>query len=251
MNLVDLERTGVQDACLHVRELAQRYGTDVAGVELVGLIPGRDLDRCTDDFLQWSRLDVESTIEVRVGKGPLVARRPAPGTGLRDAPRRGSGAGEAAPGERALAADPAAFPLGHPAPDPELLAVAQGVLEALGAHLAAPADGLRLLGGGAPLREEQVGVDSEAVRSFLPTPVSGVDVELDQHLSHRLPPSLARDRTSPGWASRGWLGCECRRWNYNGVILSTQVTVRKGEFSGTERRPAARLASDYGAGRAS
>jgi glutamate formiminotransferase len=70
MNLVDLERTGVQDACLHVRELALGYGTDVAGVELVGLIPGRDLDRCTDDFLQWSGLDVDSAIEVRIGKGP-------------------------------------------------------------------------------------------------------------------------------------------------------------------------------------
>jgi glutamate formiminotransferase len=70
MNLVELEHTGVQDACLHVRELAQNYGTDVAGVELVGLIPGRDLDRCTDDFLRWSGLDMESAIEVRVGKGP-------------------------------------------------------------------------------------------------------------------------------------------------------------------------------------
>jgi len=70
MNLVDLEHTGVQDACLHVRQLARRHGTDVASVELVGLIPGRDLDRCTDDFLQWSRLDAESTVEVRVGKGP-------------------------------------------------------------------------------------------------------------------------------------------------------------------------------------
>jgi glutamate formiminotransferase / 5-formyltetrahydrofolate cyclo-ligase len=70
MNLVDLEQTGVQDGCLHVRALAQRYGTDVASVELVGLIPRRDLDRCTDDFLQWSRLDAESTVEMRVGKGP-------------------------------------------------------------------------------------------------------------------------------------------------------------------------------------
>jgi glutamate formiminotransferase len=70
MNLVDLEHTGVQDACLHVRNLARRHGTDVASVELVGLIPRRDLDQCTDDFLQWSRLDVESTVEVRVGNGP-------------------------------------------------------------------------------------------------------------------------------------------------------------------------------------
>jgi glutamate formiminotransferase len=70
MNLVDLERTGVQDACLQVRKLARRYGTDVASVELVGLIPRRDLDRCTDDFLRWSRLNAETTIEARVGKGP-------------------------------------------------------------------------------------------------------------------------------------------------------------------------------------
>lgn len=70
MNLVELERTGVQDACLHVRELARGFGTDVASVELVGLIPRRDLDRCTDDFLVWSGLDAESTIEARVGKAP-------------------------------------------------------------------------------------------------------------------------------------------------------------------------------------
>ena len=70
MNLVEIEHTGVQDACLHVRALALEHGTDVASVELVGLIPRRDLDRCTDEFLRWSRLDAESTIEARVGKGP-------------------------------------------------------------------------------------------------------------------------------------------------------------------------------------
>jgi glutamate formiminotransferase len=70
MNLVDLDHTGVQDACLHVRELARRHGTDIAEVELVGLIPRRDLDRCTDDFLRWSGIDVEAAVEVRVGKGP-------------------------------------------------------------------------------------------------------------------------------------------------------------------------------------
>src|SRR5258708_38704167 len=69
MNLVDLDHTGVQDACLHVRALAIRQGTDVASVELVGLIPRRDLDRCTDDFLQCGALDVDATVEVRVGKG--------------------------------------------------------------------------------------------------------------------------------------------------------------------------------------
>ena len=70
MNLTELDRTGVQDACLHVRELAQELGTDVASVELVGLVPRRELDRCSDDFLAWSRIDATSAIEARVGHGP-------------------------------------------------------------------------------------------------------------------------------------------------------------------------------------
>jgi glutamate formiminotransferase len=70
MNLVDIDRTGVQDACLHVRELANRLGTDVGTVELVGLIPRREVDRCDDDFLAWSGIDATSTIEARIGKGP-------------------------------------------------------------------------------------------------------------------------------------------------------------------------------------
>jgi glutamate formiminotransferase / 5-formyltetrahydrofolate cyclo-ligase len=70
MNLTELERTGVQDACLHVRELAKELGTDVAAVELVGLVPGREIDRCDDDFLAWSGLDATCAIEARVGIGP-------------------------------------------------------------------------------------------------------------------------------------------------------------------------------------
>lgn len=70
MNLTDLDHTGVQDACLHVRELAQRLGSDVARVELVGLVPRRELDRCSDEFLEWSRIDATSTIEARIGHGP-------------------------------------------------------------------------------------------------------------------------------------------------------------------------------------
>jgi glutamate formiminotransferase len=70
MNLTEIDRTGVQDACLHVRDLAQKLGTDAASVELVGLVPRRELDRCSDDFLCWSRIDASSTIEARVGHGP-------------------------------------------------------------------------------------------------------------------------------------------------------------------------------------
>ena len=70
--------------------------------------------------------------------------------------------------EGALAADAAALPLGEAAPDPELLAVGERVLEAVDPHLAAPAHRLGLPGGRAPLGEEEVGVDPEAVGLLLP-----------------------------------------------------------------------------------
>lgn len=70
LNIVDLDATSVEDACLTVRELARKAGTDVARVELVGLLPRADLDRCSDDFLDWSGLDAECAVEARVGRGP-------------------------------------------------------------------------------------------------------------------------------------------------------------------------------------
>ena len=70
--------------------------------------------------------------------------------------------------ERTLAADPAALPLGEPAPDAELLAVGERVLEAVDPDLAPPADGLGLPGGRSPLGEEEVGIDPEAVGVLLP-----------------------------------------------------------------------------------
>lgn len=66
MNLVDLDRTGVQEAVLHVRELARLERTEIARVELVGLVPRSELDRCSDEFLRWSGLDADVTIEARL-----------------------------------------------------------------------------------------------------------------------------------------------------------------------------------------
>jgi glutamate formiminotransferase len=66
MNLVELEHTGIEDACLRVRDLARRAGSDVAEVELVGLLPAAELDRCTERFLAWSGLDASSTVEGRI-----------------------------------------------------------------------------------------------------------------------------------------------------------------------------------------
>jgi glutamate formiminotransferase len=70
MNLTDLDRTGMQDACLRVRDLTRGLGSDVSGVELVGLVTRRELERCSDEFLAWSRIDIASTIEARIGHGP-------------------------------------------------------------------------------------------------------------------------------------------------------------------------------------
>ena len=68
MNLVDLAATGVEAAVLHVRDLARAQRTDIVSVELVGLVPRSELDRCADEFLAWSGLDATSTIEARIAQ---------------------------------------------------------------------------------------------------------------------------------------------------------------------------------------
>jgi glutamate formiminotransferase len=70
MNLVDLEATGVEAACDHVRALARARGTDVVDVELVGLLPRAELGRCRADFRAWSGLGEEHTIEGRLTRPP-------------------------------------------------------------------------------------------------------------------------------------------------------------------------------------
>jgi len=74
MNLVDLQRTGVEEACDAVRDLGRREQTDIARVELVGLVPRREAERWSPAFRAWSRLDDEVAVENRVGLGPR--RRP-------------------------------------------------------------------------------------------------------------------------------------------------------------------------------
>jgi glutamate formiminotransferase / 5-formyltetrahydrofolate cyclo-ligase len=75
MNLVALERTGVQAACEAVRRHARAAGADIVRVELVGLLPAAELERCDDEFLAWSRISPSSTIEARVA---AAARSVAP-----------------------------------------------------------------------------------------------------------------------------------------------------------------------------
>src|SRR5688572_27810599 len=87
----------------------------------------------------------------RCAPGPLGRPRPVTRPDHRgpagEATGLAGGAGLAA-GHGPLAADAAPLALAHPAPDAELLAVGQGVLEALGPHHAALADLLGLPRGG-------------------------------------------------------------------------------------------------------
>jgi glutamate formiminotransferase len=66
MNLVALERTGVEEACTAVRDRARAAANDVARVELVGLLPAAELARCDPAFLAWAGLGPDQTIEARL-----------------------------------------------------------------------------------------------------------------------------------------------------------------------------------------
>jgi glutamate formiminotransferase len=66
MNLIDLAATGVEAACEAVRRAAAERGGDVTAVELVGLLPAAELERCSGAFLAWSGLSAELTIEARL-----------------------------------------------------------------------------------------------------------------------------------------------------------------------------------------
>ena len=71
MNLVALERTGLQAACTTVRDLARAAGDDVARVELVGLLPAAELRalRPTSSSA-WAGIGPDQTIEARLARRP-------------------------------------------------------------------------------------------------------------------------------------------------------------------------------------
>jgi glutamate formiminotransferase len=66
MNLTDLSATGVEAACEAVRRAAAERGGDMTAVELVGLLPAAELERCSGEFLAWSGLSADRTIEARL-----------------------------------------------------------------------------------------------------------------------------------------------------------------------------------------
>ncbi|MGQ0805967.1 MAG: glutamate formimidoyltransferase [Actinomycetota bacterium] len=66
MNVTRLEACGVERACTAVRRLAYEGGTDVERVELVGLVPAAELERCSPEFVAWSGIGPDHTIEARL-----------------------------------------------------------------------------------------------------------------------------------------------------------------------------------------
>jgi glutamate formiminotransferase len=66
MNLTDLPATGIEAACEAVRRAAAERGGYITAVELVGLLPAAELERCSGEFLAWSGLSDDRTIESRL-----------------------------------------------------------------------------------------------------------------------------------------------------------------------------------------
>jgi glutamate formiminotransferase / 5-formyltetrahydrofolate cyclo-ligase len=65
MNLVDLEATGLEVACVAARDRVEAGGGQVQRVELVGLVPAAVLEACSAEFFAWSGLSPTDSIESR------------------------------------------------------------------------------------------------------------------------------------------------------------------------------------------
>lgn len=96
MNLVDYEKTGMHQAFAAVRREAERYGVNIVGSEIVGLVPQNALDRAAEYFLQFENFAPGLVLENRIaaafaGKGErasvkdfvqeVASAEPAPGGG--------------------------------------------------------------------------------------------------------------------------------------------------------------------------
>lgn len=72
-NLVDLERTGLEAACAAVRDAARAERAEVAAVELVGLLPAVELERCSPELRAWAGLGDGDTVEARLARAGALS----------------------------------------------------------------------------------------------------------------------------------------------------------------------------------
>ncbi len=73
MNIVGLEQTSIEEACLEVERLIVASGASVARIELVGLVPDAALAACSKDFLERSGLTSNVSLENRVLSREAIA----------------------------------------------------------------------------------------------------------------------------------------------------------------------------------
>jgi glutamate formiminotransferase len=66
MNLVNYETTGLAQAYEAVRRQAERLGVEIAGTEIVGLVPEAALDRKAEYFSLLENFDAEAVVESRI-----------------------------------------------------------------------------------------------------------------------------------------------------------------------------------------
>ena len=66
MNLVDYETTGLSEAYDAVRKQAESFGVDIAGAEIVGLVPQAALDRSAPYYLKLENFAEDAIVETRL-----------------------------------------------------------------------------------------------------------------------------------------------------------------------------------------
>ena len=66
MNLVNYETAGLVQAYAAVRKEAERLGVEIAGTEIVGLVPEAALDQKAEYFSRLENFDTDAVIEHRI-----------------------------------------------------------------------------------------------------------------------------------------------------------------------------------------
>jgi len=97
MNLIDYRKTALHEAFEMVRREATRYGVEIAGSEIVGLVPQAAIDRSAEHFLQIENFTPGVVIENRIeaafqGKGVTEPLKDFAAEVASDTPTPGGGA---------------------------------------------------------------------------------------------------------------------------------------------------------------